>query len=63
MNNSNRLNPFTFEYKEGLQVQINKDELYDLIDKDDDLTDKEKRDEYFSIIAEDEVEQEWQDRQ
>lgn len=41
---------------------VDKDKLYDLIDKDDELTDKEKRDAYFSEIEEHEAEEEWQNQ-
>ena len=42
---------------------IDKDKLYDLIDQDDELTDKEKREEYFAAIEQEEMEQEWQERE
>jgi hypothetical protein len=41
---------------------IDKDKLYDLIDQDDEMTDKEKRDAYFGEIEESELEQEWQNQ-
>jgi hypothetical protein len=42
---------------------MNKDRLYDLIDKDDDMTDEEKREAYFSEIENYESEQSWMDEQ
>jgi len=41
---------------------INK-ELYNAINQDEEMTDEEKREAYFSEIAAREAEQEWQDEQ
>ena len=40
---------------------MDKDRLYDLIDEDEEMSDEEKREAYFSEIAEDEAEQEWEE--
>lgn len=41
---------------------MDKDELYNLIDEDSEMTDSEKRETYFSEIENQEAEEEWQDR-
>ena len=39
---------------------MDKDMLYEIIDSDDDMTDQEKRDTFFSEIANDEARELWE---
>ena len=42
---------------------MDKDKLYELIDNEDDMTDREKRAEYFAAIEEQEAEERWEQDQ
>ena len=42
---------------------MDKDKLYETIDNEEDMTDQEKRDAYFSEIEEQEAEEKWQNEQ
>jgi len=40
-----------------------RERLYDMIDREEGLSDEEKREYYFSAIADEEAEREWEDSQ
>lgn len=40
---------------------MDKDKLYEQIDREEDMTDSEKREAYFAEIENDRMEQEWRD--
>jgi len=42
---------------------IPKEELYNRIESDEEITDEEKRETYFAEIENEEAEQDWQDEQ
>ena len=43
-------------------MALDKDELYDRINADEDMSDEEKREAYFSEVENDEMEQYWEDQ-
>ena len=42
---------------------MDREELYNTIDKEDDMSDEEKREAYFNEIEEQRAEENWQDEQ
>ena len=42
---------------------MNKEQLYNQIDDDEDMSDAEKRESYFAEIGDQEAEEQWQDEQ